>query len=773
MDPTYPLERLAFILEDTNAPVLLTQAHLVDGLPSHKVHVVCLDADLHTRAIAQECDENPVSDATPANLVYVIYTSGSTGQPKGTLLAHRGLCNLVTVYAQELDLGPDARVLQFFSFGFDGSVADIFSALLSGASLCLPRRETVMSMPDLRRLMQKQAVTHLLMTPSALAVLPADGLPALRTVLSGGESCTKETVARWSPSRGFINAYGLTETTVATSLYEVGELSQELTNTPVGSPIANTRLYILDWHLQPMPVGVSGELCIGGVGVARGYLKRPELTAERFIPDPFSETLGTRLYRTGDLARYRPDGNIEFLGRMDYQVKIRGYRIELGEIEAALGRHPAVQETVVLAREDVAGDKRLVAYVVPTADGGELRSYLKDKLPEYMLPAVFVTLEALPLTPNGKVDRRALPAPEGADLGLTERSVAPQDALELRLVRIWESVLGVQPIGVNHNFFDLGGHSLLAVRLLARVYKELGQQLPLVTLFQGATVRQLAEVLRQRQGADEAFSSLVQIQAGDGNKRPLFFVHPVGGSVLCYADLSRHLEPDQPFYGLQALGLAEEQQPHTRVEVMARHYLDLIQTVQVEGPYLLGGWSIGGVIALEMAQQLQAQGQSVALLALLDSHAPQDDRERKPDDVELLASFALDLGLPLHDLKLDHERLKALGADERLAWVLEQVHKARLLPEDIGLAQTRRIFQVFKHNVRAVRQYEPRPYPGAVALFKAREWRYENEVAADLGWSALVDGGVNVHEVPGNHYTLVREPNVASLAEQLGHYLFA
>jgi thioesterase domain-containing protein/acyl carrier protein len=426
-----------------------------------------------------------------------------------------------------------------------------------------------------------------------------------------------------------------------------------------------------------------------------------------------------------------------------------------------------VQETVILAREDVPGDKRLVAYVAPTADVGELRSYLKDRLPEYMLPSVFVTLEALPLTPNGKLDRRALPAPEQADLGLAERPVAPQDALELRLVRIWENVLGIQPIGVNHNFFDLGGHSLLAVRLLARVHKELGQQLPLVTLFQGATVRQLAGVLRRQQGANEAFSSLVQIQAGNVNKRPLFFVHPIGGGVLCYADLSRHLDLDQPFYGLQALSLDDEQQPHTRVEAMARHYLDLIQTVQAEGPYLLGGWSMGGVVAFEIAQQLRAQGQTVAWLVLIDSHAPTGDRVPELDEITLLASFALDLGLSWQQIPLASDQLEQLEPGERLAFVLEQAKQAGVVPPEIELTQAQRLFHVFKSNFGAMRQYAPCPYPGRVTLLKAQEQLGAGELAPDLGWGALVDGGVAVHEIAGNHYTLLREPNVNALAEQI------
>jgi len=481
------------------------------------------------------------------------------------------------------------------------------------------------------------------------------------------------------------------------------------------------------------------------------------------------------VYRTGDLVKWLPDGNIEFLGRIDHQVKVRGFRIELGEIEAVLGQHPAVQEMVVLAREDDPGGKRLVAYVVPNEEQeptvSELRRFLQEKLPNYMVPSAFVTLEALPLTPNGKVDRRALPAPERAGFDLTGTLVPPRDILELRLLQIWEDVLGVQLIGVTHNFFDLGGHSLLAVHLLARVQQELGQRLPLATLFQDATVGHLATVLRQHQGAVTPSSSLVPIQAGNSNERPLFFVHPVGGNVFCYADLSRHLGPDQPFYGLQAQGLDGEKEPHARVESMASHYVELLQTVQTQGPYLLGGWSLGGVVAFEMAQQLQAQGQEVALLALIDSYALTGDQEPEPDDVTLLGDLALDLGLPLNQIAFERDRFEQLEPDERLAYVLEEAKRAGVVPSDIELIQVRHLFQVFKSNVQAMRRYVPYAYPGPIALFKASEQFDEQVFAEDLGWGVLAAGGVAMYAVPGNHYTVIREPNVEALAGQLEHHL--
>jgi amino acid adenylation domain-containing protein/non-ribosomal peptide synthase protein (TIGR01720 family) len=512
MDPTYPAERLAFMLEDTGAPVLLTQAHLMEHLrasepaservteqmtrtvPSlSKGNTICLDTDWSL--VAEEPEDKPESAVTPSDLAYVIYTSGSTGRPKGTLLEHRGLCSFATVYAQDFAIRPGSRVLQFFSFSFDGSVADIFSALVSGATLCLPRRETVVSMLDLHRMMQEQGVTHVLMTPSALAVLPADELPALQTVLSGGERCTEEVVARWSPGRRFINAYGPTEATVASSWYWMKEMPQGATSIPIGRPIANARLYVLDQYGREVPVGVSGELLIGGVGMARGYLNRPELTADRFVPDPFTDEPGARLYRTGDQVRYSPDGTLEFLGRIDHQVKVRGFRIELGEIEAVLVQHPALREVVILTREDTPGHKRLVAYMVsdqePPPSVNELRDFLHEKLPDYMVPSAFVAMDALPLTPSGKVDRRALPAPEQARTRLEVAYIAPRTPEEETLADVWVRLLGLERVGIRDSFFELGGDSILIIQMIAQA-GQAGLHITPKQVFQHPTIEGLA-----------------------------------------------------------------------------------------------------------------------------------------------------------------------------------------------------------------------------------------------------------------------------------------
>jgi thioesterase domain-containing protein len=570
---------------------------------------------------------------------------------------------------------------------------------------------------------------------------------------------------------------------------------------PLGRPIANTQIYLLDSQLQPVPIWAPGEVYIGGASVARGYLGRPELTAEKFIANPFIKDEGGRmkaekddfiphpssliLYKTGDLARYLPDGNIEFLGRIDHQVKIRGFRIELGEIEALLGQHSAVRKVVALAREDSLGDKRLVAYIVPRPGqpptSAELRAFLKEKLPEPMLPAAFILLDKLPLTPNGKIDRRALPAPDTIRSELGGVHITPRDGVELQLLSIWEGLLHVRPIGVTDNFFELGGHSLLAVRLMAQIQQRFGQDLPLATLFQGATIEHLASILRQ-QVMSRPHSPLVEIQAGfsptettsiaGGKQRlPFFCVHPADGTVLSYADLAHQLAPDQPFYGLQAPGLDGEQEPYTQLEAMATHYLEAIRSIQAEGPYLLGGWSMGGVVAFEMAQQLQRQGQPVALLVLLDSWTPaalyNPDGTASEDDTKLLGNFLANLrGRFAKELPAPPADLQQLGPDEQLNYFLEHAKLLEFLLPDTGLVQLHRLLQVFKSNVRAMWRYTPQPYPGQITLFQAAQQPDSADGPAP-GWSELSSRPIKVYSVPGDHYTMLTKPYVEALAEQL------
>ena len=505
LDPTYPQERLTFMLSNSQVPILLTTQNLAAKLPEHQAQVVCLDTDWTT--IAGESEENLNSGVTVKNLAYLIYTSGSTGTPKGVLVPHQGLSNLTKDKIRTCKVQPDSRILQFFSLSFDASIPELVMALGSGAALHLGTTEDLLPGSYLTKLLREQAITHITLPPSALAVLPNAELPALQMVMVGGEATSEELIAQWSKGQLFINAYGPTETTVNASMVECGNGSQSL---PTVRPAANKQLYILDQHLQPVPIGVPGELHISGVGLARGYLNRAGKTAETFIPNPFSNEPGNHLYKTGDLACYLNDGHIKLLGRLDHQVKIRGFRIEPGEIEALLNQHRGVQESVVIVREDQPGDKRLVAYIVPNAENaftvGELRRFIEEKLPKYMIPTAFVTLDALPLNPNGKVDRFALPVPDTARPELEAAFVAPRTSTEKTLAEIFAQVLEVEQVGVDDDFFELGGHSLLATQLIAQLLKKFEVEVTVVDLFEAPTVAGLAERMEKMQTLEKLSS---------------------------------------------------------------------------------------------------------------------------------------------------------------------------------------------------------------------------------------------------------------------------
>ncbi|ARU62078.1 hypothetical protein CBW65_14470 [Tumebacillus avium] len=512
LDPQYPGDRLAFMLEDAQVPVLVTQAHLLDRLPQHVARTVCVDRD--GQEIALQAAGPVQSNVTAGHLAYVIYTSGSTGKPKGVLLEHRGLCHLVTAVNDRFGIRPGKRVLQFATFNFDASVYEIFTTLSGGATLVLADSESLLPGQNLQELLREAGVNTAMLPPSALAVTDADGLPELTTVISGGEACTAELAAKWAQGRRFLNAYGPTEATVASTLAEAVDGSEK---PAIGRALEHVQLYVLDRHLQPVPAGVPGELHIGGTGLARGYLNRAELTREKFIPHPFADDPAARLYKTGDLVRVRPDGQLDYLGRIDDQVKIRGFRIETGEIAAALLQHPAVREAVVVVREPKPGDKRLAAYVVPEPEvaltASELREFLKAGLPGYLVPSDFVMLDKLPLTANGKVDKKALPAPDVA--AAAEEYVAPRDALERLTAEIWQAVLGIGQVGVCDDFFALGGHSLTATQVVSRLQKAVGAEVSVRDLFAGPTVEELAAVVRGR-SQHEPETGIVRRERPDG-----------------------------------------------------------------------------------------------------------------------------------------------------------------------------------------------------------------------------------------------------------------
>ncbi len=494
LDPAQPRQHLALNVEGAQMSFIVTTEAMLDRLPDCAACLVSVDTE--QRAIARENGQNPESTVTAANLAYMIYTSGSTGRPKGVMIEHAALGNFLLSWYDYCDMGAHTHRLDNTSLSYDVWVASITIPLCCGGVLQLAPEEVLLPGPELIRFLQDTGVSQFTMVPSAFRLLPEAELPSLQTVITGGEVVTADLVARWAPGRTFLNGYGPTEATINTTVYQCTGGDQA---PPIGRPMANIQVFLLDAHLQPVPIGVPGELCIGGAGLARGYLNQPGLTAEKFIPDSFSSKPGARLYRTGDLARYRPDGNIEFIGRIDHQVKIRGFRVEMEEIEEVLVQHPMIQEAIVVTREDVAGDCQLAAYVVPNQDPaptpGELSRFLRGKLPAHMVPSAYIPLDALPLTASGKLDRRALPAPEWSRDVLEGEFVAPRTPVEKVLADIWSQVLGVQQIGVHDNFFELGGHSLLATQIISRTREIFRLDIALRAIFEAPTVAEMSQTI--------------------------------------------------------------------------------------------------------------------------------------------------------------------------------------------------------------------------------------------------------------------------------------
>lgn len=775
LDPNYPRERLAYMLEDSNAAVLLTEQNLIAELGSQPAKIVCFARD--SERIAHESEENLVPTATANNLAYVIYTSGSTGKPKGVAIEHRSAAAFThwanSVYTVEHLKG----VLASTSICFDLSVYEIFAPLSCGGAIVLV--ENILHLPICAA---RNEVTLINTVPSAIAeLLRIEGVPAsVKTVNLAGEPLKTSLVKliyKLPNVREVFDLYGPSEDTT----YSTYTLRNEGAAT-IGRPISNTQAYILDAALQPVPIGIAGELYLGGDGLARGYLNRPELTNERFIKNPFDQSQSKRLYKTGDLTRYTSSGEIEYLGRIDNQVKIRGFRIELGEIENRLSNHPSIKEAIVIADENQAGEKRLVAYVVPKGDESvkisELREFIKQTLPEYMCPAAFIELAEMPLTPNGKINRKALPAPSD-ELSTAGRDfVAHRNDLESRLVEMWQTILQVQPIGIHDDFFELGGHSLQAVRMFAEIEKTFNVNIPLATLFQAGTIGKLAGILRQ-DGWAEPESSLVPIQPS-GTKPIFFCVHAKGGNVLFYRDLARHLGDDQPFYGIQARRLGGRQVGHDRVEEMAEFYIKEIRKIQPEGPYYLGGSSFGGLAAFEMAQQFHARGDEVALIALLDTGTP--DYPKILHETSKISAKFYSL---TRRFQQQRDNLQSLDGRGKIGYALEKLKKVKLKYRRRIRDNYKKIVRKFYASVkgkgavpksyiqledqiwRAGQRYVPQVYPGNVTLFRATLQPLGIIPDATLGWENLVGGELEIHEVPGHHGSIVAEPYVAVLAEKL------
>jgi amino acid adenylation domain-containing protein len=763
-----PPARLKQQLE--GAAALITESKYASQMPQFSGPVIVLDRD--QKQWATEPKSNPAVNTNPENLVYVIYTSGSTGVPKGVAVRHRNLVNYAHFITKRLDLEKYPEGLQFATvstLGADLGNTCIYPSLISGGTLHIIGYEMATDPRRFSDYTAKHPIDVLKIVPSHLAALlqsdEAQKLLPRKYLITGGETLTPkliEKIASLNPACEVINHYGPTETTVGSLTLKLKEYDWKtagLTSIPIGRPIANTQVYVLDQNLEPVPVGVIGELYIAGDGVTAGYLGQPEKTAERFLKNPFSSDTNAKMYRTGDLARYGEDGNIEFLGRGDDQVKVRGFRIELGEIESVLAKHSAVKQVVVLAREDERGDKRLLAYVVPSREaaevkGEELRSYLRQQLPDYMVPQAVVILAKLPLTANGKIDRKALPEPEQAK---TQREIVlPRNEEEAILLRIWRSVLRRDRISIDDNFFELGGHSLMAVQLMAEIKKETSKEIPLAALFQGATIEHLANLLR---GATEVDKSILRPIQENGSLPPFFAAVLPGVNALGYLTLSKHMGGDQPVYMLQSPGPGPRvaRRPYTpqEYEKVASDYIRAMRSVQPTGPYYLGGMCEGARIAFEMARLLEAEGQEVNLLAVIDTWVVENTQNQK-----------------LWKLYYYSVRLRQLWRQPWRAKIAMAKTAARNRMHWWFRSESAPPKSEWVHTYWPGEDFVPSRIHGKIVIFKAPKQPFYYHKDELMGWGSRTETGVEIETIPdGRHRLMLREPHVRQLAAALSKVL--
>jgi amino acid adenylation domain-containing protein len=781
IDVGSPASRIRFVLEDAQPRVILTITALLDELPRDAA-TLCIDTlDWQD---AEDC-ANPKHSDEPENLAYVIYTSGSTGEPKGALVTHRNVVRLFETTEALFEFRSADVWSVFHSFAFDFSVWELWGALLRGATAVLVPRTIAREPRAFREFLAEERISVLCQTPSAFYPLieadaaadPAPGL-ALRYVIFGGEALDPRRLKPWFERHGdaprLINMYGITETTVHATYHAImrDELS---TASVIGLPLPDLRIYLLDEDRVPVAPGETGELYISGPGVARGYLKRPALTAERFLPDPYSEDPQARLYRSGDRARARHDGTLEFLGRIDQQVKLRGYRIELGEIEAALAQCPEVEQSVVMLRQNASRENELVAYIIGADSGllapGTLRAALNVTLPDYMVPGAFVVLDAWPLNSNGKIDRAALPAPRREHrvaAGARGKFSAPRSPIERMLAEIWAKYLGHADFGVDDNFFELGGHSLIAAAILTDITATCGVSLPLGLLFQKPTIAALAHEITPDSKHD-ATGHLIAVQPG-GSKPPIFAALGVGGLYVAYANVAAALGGDHPFYTLEMPGLEGKSMPLERIEDVAMEFCDEIREVRAEEPCVLMGACAGALVVFEMARKLAGHGRRVELVILIDP-APIDARWLRGFSGNRLWRRTIVLRFLLARLWLLLRYAVTLrGASRRAFWR----QKASVVRE---IFAQRDLFRASRHEIHAarvleaasvaVRSFVPKPYAGRVALFLGDRYPADDPRNPSSEWKSLCTASFEIKRVPGlDTGRMLQHPNVDIL---IGH----
>jgi len=764
LDPDYPKDRIEFMLEDSSAKVLLTSKKYHQHFQSNATEILIEDA---FEKLAAYTAEEPQTEINGDDLAYVLYTSGSTGKPKGVQIRHYNLVNFLLSMQKEPGMSADDKILAVTTISFDIAGLELYLPLISGAQLILTNSETAKDGHLLLDLVKDENISFMQATPYTWRIMLEAGwenfLPL--KILCGGEALPKDLVNKLtSRSSALWNMYGPTETTIWSTLKHI-EKNEDIT---IGKPIANTQVYILDDGLNNLTDGTVGEIFIAGDGVAKGYLNRPELTAERFIDDPFSNKTGDKMYRTGDLGKFTPNGDIQCLGRIDHQVKVRGYRIELEEIEHGLLTQANIKEAVVIAREDVPGDPRLVAYVVLAsgAEANDLKSQtygwhkaLMAILPEYMVPDDFVLMASIPITPNGKTDRKSLPKPDYTLINRNGEYVAPRTDVEKQVAEIWEELMSLEKISIFDNFFTLGGRSLVAVQIMARIEKVTGKRLPLATLFEHSTIEQLS--LRLNVDAKSiTWESLVPIKP-KGSKMPLYIVHGAGLNVLLFNALAMNMDEDQPVYGLQAKGLNGIDEPLDVMEDIAANYIAEIVAQNPTGPYALAGYSLGGTIAYEMAHQLIAMGKEVKVLAVFDTYAKQSDIydpvfKRIFNRIWLfIMKFLYSFVLFAQDPKRTIE-YKGLAIKRRVIRLFWRIFKGKEEKHEGFFAYDNEIDEA---SAKAKRNYYQKPLNITVDLFRAKKRTFYMADFDYLGWREFALKGVNVHDIPGEHNTIFAPPN--------------
>ncbi len=796
LDPTYPHDRRVYKLEDSQTPLLFTQASLEttivpDNFPGQ---VFCLDRDWDK--ISPYPTTNPPTLNPPDSLAYVIYTSGSTGKPKGVMIPHRGLVNHCFAMRKAFGLTSDDRMLQFSNMSFDIIIEELYPTLVTGATLVLRTDIIAASIDQFMTFVDTHRVT-ILDLPTAFWHELVVGMSRLqirlpesvRLVVVGGEKASKQIYRQWlnlvTPEVRWLNTYGPTEGTVSATLYDPAQMGFDFDQPeiPIGRPIYNVKTYILDQHHQPVPVHIPGELYIGGPGVARGYLNREEQTRERFIPNPFSENPSDRLYSTGDVVRYLPNGTIEFVGRRDFEVKIQGFRIDLGEIERALESYDEIEQCVVVAHATQPDQKKLAAYLVFQADAkltmAEVRSNLRTKLPDYMIPLFWVPMAGLPLTPNGKIDRKALPDPqESTPLPLQTDGhrdlVRPQGLIEEQLVTIWKQLLGIPDIGVTDNFFDLGGHSMLMMNLLVEIDSHWNRSLPITMLFQVPTIRQLAALIQDGQPIKR--DTVVTFRA-KGQEAPIFCVPGARGNLRYVHDLVKQMETqsgeqfDRPVYGLQEPIESDGIPLPKSLEAIAAYYLYEVQAIQPDGPYFLVGYSMGGAIAYEMAQQLREQGQEVALLGLLDPTPPYGRIRSRRLIQQLPAGHRSGLLVQLVLLRcmtlldLYHLRLRQLKPWEIPGYLLQEwENESKSKAEENSNSNPITYDMVMKYD-RVLAYYLPKAYSSPIKFFFSDEWQVDP--ANWRAWERLALKNLERYHLPGQHISFYQGSAMATIVQRL------